>query len=69
MKSEKLECRRTDVIDTNEIPFAIPKIHTECQYYVASLPGPAQLFVACMQYGKAWSTNSDRKLGGAWERG
>ena len=30
---------------------------------LASFPGPAQLSVACMQYGK-----SDGKLGGAWER-
>ena len=38
------------------------------RYDVASFPGPAQLFVACSTE-KLYRTNSDGKLGGAWERG
>ena len=34
----------------------------ECECNIALFPGPAQLFVA-------FCTNSDRKLGGAWEQG
>ena len=35
---------------------------------VASFPGPAQLFIACSME-KLYRTNSDGKLGRAWERG
>ena len=42
---------------------------------LASFPGPAQLFVACSTEKRgelgifSHRTNSDGKLGGAWERG
>ena len=47
---------------TRNADLYISERDTNLKKVLALFPGPAQLFVTC-------STNSDGKLGGAWERG
>jgi len=44
-------------------------IQAQTHAHLASFPGPAQLSVACSTDWKGPRTESDGKLGGAWERG